>query len=77
MGAEGAPGMWGQAPWTTDLSEMCVTAASTNSAAQGSAHVISLYPHTALLTPADLLPFFVAMRAAVGGVVLLGGPKSM
>lgn len=70
--------MWGQAPCTTDLSEeVCVIAASTKSSAQCPSNVISIYLHTAVMTPADPLLCFISMWAAVGGAELLRRPKSV
>lgn len=78
MGVGDAWGMWGQAPCTTDLSEeVCVIAASTESAAQCPSNVISIYLDTALTTPANPLLCFISMWTAVGGAVLLRRPKSM
>ena len=70
--------MWGQAPCTADLSEeVCVIAASTKTASQCPSDIISVYVYTVLTAPIDPLLCFISMQVAMGGAVLLRGPRRM
>lgn len=65
--------MWGQAPWTTDLSgEVRVIAASTKSVAQCPSNVISIYLHTVLMTPAFLL---LCVSISIAALLLRGSQR--